>query len=183
MQALNAAFFKPNTILMTIDSTTTDYKKYNQLMNDVQKNNYGLIFYIPFNSASLSIEKNVSLWVNDLPNNWETSFQLGNNDLSILLSILIVKNWEGSLSINILGNSMEKEEQSKFIEMIRFPKNTSIKTSSEKISDAILTDKNSDLNIISINNEFTVEEMVSMVNRSRISSIFCMDSGYENAFV
>lgn len=183
MQALNAAFFKPNTILTTIDSTTKDYKKYNTLMHDVRKNEYGLILYVPYNSASLSIEKNVSLWLNDLPEDWISSFQLGNNDLSLLLSILIVRNWEGSLSVNILNNDMDKENQNKFVEMIRLPKNTTIKTHDNTIENALLSDKNSDLNIISCTPQMTVEEMILLVNNSRISSIFCIDSGHENAFV
>ncbi len=47
MQALNAAFFKPNTLLLTIDTGKPESETYNLLLNDIRKNNYGLIFYIP----------------------------------------------------------------------------------------------------------------------------------------
>jgi amino acid transporter len=184
MQALNAAFFKPNTVLITIDSNTTDYSKYKQLIEDVRANEYGLIFYIPFGTASLAIQKNISLWVHNLPENWDTAFDLGINDLAILIAIQISKNWKGSIDINFLESSNLKISQDVlFKEMVRFNKNTTCRILSNDLMRAIEQETNSDLNVLSISTELTIENMVEMVKRSRISAIFCLDSGNENALV
>ena len=67
MQSLNAAFFKPNIIFASIDSTTSDLAYYNKLISDTKKNNFGMIIYIPYSTASLAIEKSINLWMTNIP--------------------------------------------------------------------------------------------------------------------
>ncbi|MEZ5007145.1 MAG: amino acid permease [Chitinophagales bacterium] len=183
MQALNAAFFKPNTILTTVDINHPNLEQYNQLIDDVQKNKYGLIYYIPYQASNLAIENNITLWINNLPSDYSTTYNLGNNDLSILLSIIICRKWKGSIKINLAHENISAEEIESFKEMIRFPKNTSVELVKPNISEVILNDKVTDLNIISITKEIRVKDMIDIVNSSRISALFCSDSGYESAYV
>ncbi len=185
MQALNAAFFKPNTIFTTIETTNPAIEQYDTLLQDAIKNHYGLLYYIPFGTASLAIEKNISLWVVDLPKTWDTSYNLGNNDLAILLSIIISKNWIGTINVNMIStdNSVQESDTSLFKDMVRFPAETTVSLLKGSVKDLIPTEKNSDLNIITIPSELSTQEMIEIVNRSRISCLFCYDSGYENALV
>jgi len=184
MQSLNAAFFKPNTIFIAIDPTQANLERYNKLLSDVNKNNYGLILYIPFSTASLAIEKNISLWINDLPSRWNETYNLGNNDLAILISILICKNWSGNINVHLVDNeSVKNEDLIAFKEMVRFPKGTEIRLSSGTIIENVPSEKNPDLNIVSISKDLSIEDMIKIVNTSRISGVFCNDSGFENAIV
>jgi len=51
-----------------------------------------VIIYIPFATASLAIEKNINLWMTNVPADWKESFSIRNNDLSTLVAILICRN-------------------------------------------------------------------------------------------
>jgi hypothetical protein len=184
MQALNAAFFKPNTVLITIDPNLINFSQYEQLIKDVRSNKYGLIFYIPYGTASLAIQKNISLWIHQLPENWDTLFDLGINDLAILTAIQISKNWKGIININFVKKSnLKTDYKNIFKEMVRFPKETSCNILDVELIKAIEQETNSDLNVLSISTDLTIENMVEMVKSSRISAIFCLDSGNENALV
>jgi len=184
MQALNAAFFKPNTLLLTIDSSNSNLNTYNKILDDVRKNHYGLIFYIPFGTASLAIQKSISLWIDELPNKWDETFDMGQNDLAILLSILIARNWDGIIDVNFSETSnMNLNNLVIFNDMVRFPKHTNLNQLKGNLLHNIELLRNADLNIYSISPQMGIKEMIDIVQKSRISSLFCIDSGFENALV
>lgn len=43
--------------------------------------------------------------------------------------------------------------------------------------------RDADVNIFSVNPEMSTTEMIKIVNETRISAIFCLDSKFENALV
>jgi len=187
MQSLNAAFFKPNTVFVSIDSEGSNLSKYDKLVLDAKKNNFGCILYIPYSSAGLAIEKSINLWMTNIPTDWKRSFNLMDNDLSALVSLLIRKNWKGNISIHILNNNPDLQFSQNDLEdlqaMVRFPKNTSIVLKSGTLAVNVVDERNADLNIFNIDPGMKVEEMVEIVNSSRVSAIFCADSDYENVLV
>jgi hypothetical protein len=187
MQSLNAAFFKPNVIFVSVDAGNVNLEFYNKLIADVRKNNFGMIIYIPFSTASLAIEKNINLWLTDVPINWKETFNIGNNDLSTLLSLLICKNWKGEIDALIIDNN----PKAKFIEtdiedfktMIRFPNKTNISIKQGELLENVKKYRNADVNIFSVDDGMTTIDMINIVNESRISGIFCVDSNLENVLV
>ncbi|WP_274474461.1 amino acid permease [Mangrovimonas aestuarii] len=187
MQSLKAAFFKPNTIFSSIDPASSNLAYYDNLILDTKKNNFGLIVYIPFSTASLALEKNINLWMTNVPDDWKETFSVKNNDLSTLIALLICRNWKGSVDVNILNNNPSLIFMDKDIEdlktMVRFPKSTSISIKQGYLIDNVNKEQNTDLNIFNIEAGMTVEQMVEIVNQSRVSAVFCADSDSENVLV
>ncbi len=187
MQSLNAAFFKPNIIFASIDTSTSNLNYYNNLLLDAKKNNFGLIIYIPFSTASLAIEKSINLWITNVPEDWKESFNINNNDLSTLISLLICRNWKGNIDVHIMNNNRQMEFSKTDIEdlhtMVRFPKNTTIAINQGELLDNVIRERNTDVNIFNVEEGMLVEDMVKLVNHSRISAIFCVDSDFENVLV
>ena len=187
MQSLNAAFFKPNIVFVSIDPTISDYSYYDKLISDAKKNNFGVIIYIPFSTASLAIEKSINLWMTDIPVDWKETFSVKNNDLSTLISILINRNWKGNIDVHILNNNPDltfsKEDLHDLKIMVRFPKNTKLKVKKGVLLDHVSKERDTDINIFNIENGLNVKEMITLVNESRISSVFCADSEFENVLV
>ena len=187
MQSLNAAFFKPNIIFASIDSTTSNLEYYDKLIMDSKKNNFGLIVYIPFSTASLAIEKSLNLWMTNIPVDWKKTFSVKNNDLSTLIALLICRNWKGTIDVHILNNNAQLTFSDKDIEdlhtMVRFPKSTSISIKQGDLLENVKKERNSDVNIFNIEAGMTVQDMVDTVNQSRISAIYCADSEFENVLV
>lgn len=187
MQSLNAAFFKPNIIFASIDSTTSNFGYYNKLITDTKANNFGMIIFIPYSTASLAIEKSINLWMTDIPVDWKETFSVKNNNLSTLISLLICRNWKGNIDVNILNNNPELIFTETDIEdlhtMVRFPKKATIKIKQGNLIENVSKERNTDINIFNIDQNMTIEEMVSIVNESRISAVFCADSDFENVLV
>ena len=187
MQSLNAAFFKPNIIFASIDSTTSNLEYYDKLIMDSKKNNFGLIVYIPFSTASLAIEKSLNLWMTNIPVDWKKTFSVKNNDLSTLIALLICRNWKGTIDVHILNNNAQLTFSDKDIEdlhtMVRFPKSTSISIKQGDLLENVKKERNSDVNIFNIEAGMKVQDMFDTVNQSRISAIYCADSEFENVLV
>jgi len=187
MQSLNAAFFKPNIVFITVDPLGSMTTQYDQLMRDAKKNNFGGIIYIPFSTAGLAIEKSINLWITNVPADWKETFSVRNNDLSALISILICRNWKGSIHVHILNNDpnlvFTDDDIEDFRVMVRFPNDTTILVKQGDLLENIKKERNTDVNIINIEPGMMVGEMVRIVNESRISAVFCADSEYENVLV
>ncbi|NKI25800.1 amino acid permease [Arenibacter sp. 6A1] len=187
MQSLNAAFFKPNIVFVSVDSLSNDYSYYDRLLIDAKKNSFGAIIYIPFSSASLAIEKTINLWMTNIPVDWKETFSVGNNNLSTLISLLICRNWKGLIEVHILNNNPALTLSPNDIEdlrtMVRFPKKTTIDIKQGDLLENVNMEKNSDINVFCIEAGMPIETMVKIVNQSRISAIFCADSEFENVLV
>ena len=187
LQSLNAAFFKPNILFVSIDTGNANLDFYNKLISDVKKNNFGMIMYIPYSTASLAIEKNINLWLTNIPTNWKETFNIGNNDLSTLLSLLICKNWKGEIDAIIVDNNTNQKFSETDIEdlksMIRFPNKTTISIKKGNLLDNVKKYRNADVNIFSVDTDMSTADMISIVYESRISGIFCVDSNLENVLV
>lgn len=187
MQSLNAAFFKPNIIFISIDTATSNLSYYNKLIADTKKNNFGMIIYIPFATASLAIEKSINLWMTNIPADWKKTFSVNNNNLSALTSLLICRNWKGNIDVHILNNNPKLIFAENDIEdlktMVRFPKRTTIKIHEGNLLENVAKEKNADVNIFNIEPGVTIDDMVKIVNDSRISAVFCSDSDFENVLV
>ncbi|MBC8768566.1 amino acid permease [Arenibacter sp. BSSL-BM3] len=187
MQSLNAAFFKPNIIFASLDSATSNLGYYNRLILDSKKNNFGMIIYIPYATASLAIEKSINLWMTNIPVDWKATFSVKDNNLSALISLLICRNWKGNIDVHILNNNPKLIFSESDIEdlntMVRFPKNTSINIQQGDLLENVIQQKNTDVNIFNIEPGMTIDDMVNIVNESRISAVFCADSDFENVLV
>jgi hypothetical protein len=170
-----------------VDTGNVDLKFYDKLISDVKKNNFGMIIYIPFSTASLAIEKNINLWLTDIPANWKETFNIGNNDLSTLLSLLICKNWKGEIDAHVVNNNSNSPFSQQDIEdirtMVRFPNKTNISVNQGSLISNVKNYRNADVNIFSVDSDMVTANMVNLVNESRISGIFCVDSNMENVLV
>jgi solute carrier family 12 sodium/potassium/chloride transporter 2 len=187
MQSLNAAFFKPNIVFVSVDTLGTNFSYYDRLLLDAKRNSFGTIIYIPFSTASLAIEKSINLWMTHIPIDWKETFSVKNNNLSTLIALLICRNWEGAIEVNILNNNPNMTITSMDMEdlrtMVRFPKRTNISVKQGDLLENVKKERNTDVNVFSIENGMTIEAMVNIVNESRISAIFCADSEFENVLV
>ncbi|MGB4959205.1 MAG: amino acid permease, partial [Saprospiraceae bacterium] len=187
MQSLNAAFFKPNIVFASIDPSTSNFSYYDQLILDTKKNSFGTILYIPFSTASLAIEKSINLWMTNIPANWKETFDVDNNNLSTLISLLICRNWKGSIDVHILNNdetlSFNENDIYDLKTMVRFSTNTTFHIHQGDLLHHVIKERNTDLNVFSIEASMKIQDMVAIVNNARISAVFCADSKFENVLV
>ena len=186
MQALRTAFFRPNTVFLKLDSRlehkVTDYKS---IVKQAQEHHWGVIFFAPY-ETSLGIEKTLNIWLNDIPDNWFDLLDLGNNDLAVLISLIIRKNWNGTLNIIRVIDKGERTDTAmkqveSIMELARIPKNTSVQVirKSEKMWEEA---DHADLNIIGMDEtDVDINALRKLPDLLNSSCLFTLDSGEEGA--
>jgi amino acid transporter len=186
MQSLNAAFFKPNTLFLTINGNEQFHESYQQLVEVAKLNKYSVLLYVPFENVGLSLEREITLWLKEFPCTWKTNFDIGNNDISILTALLLQKNWKGHINIKVALESIgiQREEDINLLnDLVRFPVNSTMESYDAQSEDELLKANNTDINILPILKDHNIKQMLEIANSTRTSAIFCLDSLNENALV
>jgi solute carrier family 12 sodium/potassium/chloride transporter 2 len=192
MQALETAFFKPNTIFLKLDKTKHGLQdKYIPIIREAKKRSWGLVLLATYEEVGFGFEKTINLWLDIIPDDWETYLDLGNSDLAILSSLIIRHNWRGRLNViktvrpettMDIDTITQKLEQLKTL--VRMPKNT----------DIIILDRSpgmwekvpqADINIMELpdKEDLDLERLQEIPNKLRTACLFTLDSNIENALV
>ncbi len=186
MQSLNAAFFKPNTVFLSVSGDGKFYKNYKHIIEIAKQNSYGVLLYVPFENVGLSLEKDITLWLKDFSPAWKTNYDISNNDLSVLIALLLQKNWNGNINVRVARDSQNNSSENDITvlkDLVRFPINSKIAHYAVEDELELLATNRTDLNILPLSNSLSIEEMIKITEFSRTSAIFCMDSFSENALV
>ena len=192
MQALETAFFKPNTIFLKLDQRKDGLQeKYLPIIQETKKRNWGLAIFAAFESVGLGIEKTINVWLDVIPQDWETKLDLGNNDLAILTSLIVRKNWNARLNIiktvredSIMGREDLTKELNNMKVLTRMPKDTQIHIIPRTPSMWALA-PTADLNILELpdKEDLDLKRLQEIPNRLRTACLFTLDSNIENALV
>jgi amino acid transporter len=182
MQSLNAAFFKPNTLFISINTNDQYFNSYQKIIEEAKRNNYAVLVYVPYENVGLSLEKEIQLWLREFPSNWKQTYDIGNNDLAILIALLLQKNWKGNLTIRVAYENNPKDIQL-LNDLVRFPVSSKIQNYLPSEENDLLKNSSTDLNIMGFPNNKSISDLLLMVNSNRTSAVFCIDSNCENALV
>jgi len=129
------AFFKPNIIFGQVWIPATSIWDITNRFNLDSKIRiiFGMILFTfpPTQPASLAIEKPSHLWMTNIPVAGRQHLGVKDNNSSALISLLICRNWKGTLMFIFWYNPnwfLTKQRHRETLNtMVRFPKNTSIK--------------------------------------------------------
>lgn len=193
MQALGTAFFRPNTILLRYDNTLED--QYQSIVENSIQNDWAVTMFVPTpNIIGLGMTNTLNIWLGEIPDDWESQLELGNNDLAVLLGLIIGKNWAksggGSSQVTIIkpiksiqNLEFAQQNMNRIKEFARIPNDVKIKVIVQ--NDNIWEDAPSaDLNILSF--EFLQSDfanMTAIMKKLRTPCLFTMDSSNENALI
>lgn len=193
MQALGTAFFRPNTILLKYQESQE--AEYPSIFNQSLKNDWAVTMYVPNDEVGLGIENTVNVWIKAIPKDWEAQLELGNNDLSLLLGLIVFKNWrknDKNARLNIIqlvdaGSDLEEQElQLKRIKTLaRLPQESEMSIL-EHDSEGEFWHKGPSADLHIMNYAFTddsFEQMKAISKHLKASCLFTIDSNNENALV
>ena len=143
---------------------------------------YAVLLYVPYENVGLSLEKDIQLWLKNFPLNWKTTFDINNNDLSILTALLLQKNWKGNLTVKVAIENNEEDLQM-LNDLVRFPVSSKIEAYQLNVENELLKKSSTDLNIMGYPDTKGISDLIELVNTTRTSALFCIDSSSENALV
>jgi solute carrier family 12 sodium/potassium/chloride transporter 2 len=192
MQALETAFFKPNTIFLKLDKGKNGLQeKYFPIIRATKKRNWGLVLLATYDTVGLGFEKVVNLWVDVIPDDWEQHLNLGNNDLAILCALIIRDNWNARLNLIKtvrqgvdldVAQIRQKLEHIKTV--VRLPKDTQIQII-DRNPEMWAKVPQADLNIMELpdKEDLDVQRLQEIPNKLQTACLFTLDSNIENALV
>jgi len=186
IEALDAAYFKPNLVFLRLDNRLKEYDDYEHIIKTFKHQRRGVLLYVPFAKVGIGLEQTLNLWLKNVPNDWQSNKELGNNDLSILMALMMHQNWRGRLNMILVTHDSEKEGYEMLNKLKMFARlpsdinyyvlNSSEEKKWEKLPQA-------DLNITSLEQSDDLDALLKEVSQFRSSFLYTLDSGAENAQV
>ncbi len=191
MEALETAFFKPNTIFLPLREGIDLQEKYLPIIHSAKVHNWGLLLFAPFEQVGLGIEKTVNVWLDGVPENWEENLDLGGNDLALLTGLIICKNWGARLSLIKTIRADEQVKRDHYYHMLerikhqaRIPQHVQVKVI-DRNPDMWEQAPLADLNIMELPDvpDLEISRLMEVPKRLRTTCMFTVDSGNENALL
>ena len=184
VSVMKGSFFHPNTIFETVDYRSQE--ELQGLINVARDNGMGAILLARHATSGLGREKTINLWVRDQSPHWELDMESVNLDYAILLSYQLQKNWNADVRLLCV---VEKEENKQLateflkslMDVTRMSSNIKIHVNHGNFLEYLSIAPRADLNIFGVSNEVNRESMLKLMNTSRSSCLFVMDSGNESA--
>jgi solute carrier family 12 sodium/potassium/chloride transporter 2 len=185
LEALHSVFFRPNTLLLSVNSDTGQ-DELQFILDATAKNDIGAILYAKHPETSLGAERVINVWIRDQSPTWEVGLRLTNLDLALLLAYQLARNWRGHINlITIITDPAEKVNGESFLaDLINFgrmPRNTQPIVEVGALETYLPQAPQADLNIFGLQDRVDQAFITQMVTATASSCIFVRDSGYESA--
>lgn len=189
MQALETAFFKPNTIFLRLSAQEVKQEEYVLIIKECLARQWGLLLFTPHEEIGLGLEKTINVWVDNIPDDWETQWDLGNNDLSLLITLILKKNWNAKVNlIKTMRTDVPLEEvtiqMNRIKELARLPNDITICIIQRTVE---MWDEvpQADLNIMELPHieNLNIHKLQEITKKLNASCVFTLDSGNESALV
>ena len=181
---MKGSFFHPNTIFENLDRRSEE--ELQGLVNIAKENGMGVVLLAPHRDSGLGRERSINLWVRDQSPNWRIGMELTNLDYALLLSYQLKKNWNADVRLLcVVEEQKNKEIAEEFLKSLmdvtRMSKNIKIHVHHGNFMEFLSRAPRADLNVFGISPEVNKDLMVQLVETSRSSCLFVMDSGNESA--
>ena len=181
---MKGSFFHPNTIFENL--TRRSEEELQGLVNIAKDNGMGVVLLAPHKDSGLGRERSINLWVRDQSPNWRIGMELTNLDYALLLSYQLKKNWNADVRLLCVVEEQENKETAEeflksLMDVTRMSKNIKIHVHQGNFMEFLSRSPRADLNVFGISPEVNKDFMVQLVDTSRSSCLFVMDSGNESA--
>lgn len=188
VEALQAAFFRPNVLVIPYDDDhigKADVKRYADAAGML---NVGMLLIASHPKAGFGQRKRVNLWVRPAPGSWDAvdAFSSGNLNLNLLTGYRLFREWKAEVTIlTCVRDEAERAEAERFLgdlcDLARFPARVKRKVVSGGFEDRLADAAIADVNVIGMPPSPNPEVMERWVEIAKSSCIFVRDSGREDA--
>jgi hypothetical protein len=192
LQALGSAFFRPNTLALTLSHDVGRDVELSAVVGETRRLQVGLALIAMHAQAGTGREQVINLWVRSPPpmTSVEEGLDLGNMNLAVLLAFRLSRAWNAQLNlICVVPHRANIESAEIYLhdlrELCRLPERADIIVMAGDFFD-VMADRapQSDMDVLGLPADRDVVAFVrTAVAASRSSCIFTQDSGAESALV
>jgi hypothetical protein len=187
MEALGGAFFTSNLIFLRLPEKKQREKKSRKIIEYADLQDMGVILLANESGKKIEGQKPLVMLIDEGKTGWETSMELGNMDLALLIAYKLKRNWKNDLHLIARISSADDRRQAKnylqsVVELARIP-NTEIRVINKGRENDLIKKIDPSLIISCFTVETTIDDMRSQSEQLDLPFLFTMDSGKENALV
>lgn len=188
IQALKAAYFRPNIIFLTMLENASSIKEYPKVIDEARALEVGVLLYMPHIKAMLGQRQFINVWVRN-SGTWDikdiTTSEYTPN-LALLIAYKLRLNWQADIRfITVIkdenNHSKAKRYLHEFMELSRLHIHD-IVIHSGSFYEELEKAPHADLNIFGISPESSIEDYQKIASIVDTSCMFVMNSGHENVF-
>ena len=186
MQALNSAFFRPNVLflLMPAAGDHAREEEVRKVIAKAREHRMGVLLFAPHTKAGLGRKHRINVWVSDQSPGWEVSMQLGNLDMALLTSYILMRKWDAKLNLLTVTRDPAQQERAaeylnNIVDLGRLP-STTVHVLEGEFLDQMQRAPVADLSSFGLSTRVDFHAMRCLVDLTRASCMFVRDSGEEN---
>ncbi|MCB0363935.1 MAG: Na-K-Cl cotransporter [Bdellovibrionaceae bacterium] len=184
-QSLNAAFFKPNTLFLTVPEDRTLEHEYLVAIKETHEAGMSVLLFADDPKANLGLQQTINVWVPNQDPDWELTMKPAEINAALLLTVIISKAWNAKVNLIACTEGLDhKPKAMDYLENVRTLArvNCNIHVFDEPIESVLGKAPQSDLDIMAMPQNFSFEYAKKIVEVTQSASLFVWDSGHENAF-
>ncbi len=188
LQALKSAFFRPNVLLVSLPEDPERYPELQALLGEGQRLGVAVTLLALHSKAGLGRMSVINVWLRP-PTPGDSVAQAlakGNMNLGILLGYRLARGWRGDLNlICVAAAEDELDNAARYVEelrdLARIPEGARSHVMVGDLESAVRRAPQSDIDIMGMPKDNDLAFVRHMVEVTRSSCMFTIDSGNENA--
>lgn len=185
IQVLKGAFFRPNIVFLPLPPREDREAAYARIIRQAQASHVGVLLHAPHPVARLGQQRTVNVWIRDRSPDWRLQWDIGNLDLSILIAYKLKRNWQAHLRLlTVVEDEAELEHARQFMrrlmDLARLPQ-TEVVVAHGAFNAYLAEAPPADLQIFGLTHQPDFTRVRQLVDETRASCLFVLDSGDESA--
>lgn len=188
LQALQSAFFRPNILAVSLPEAPARHEDLKNLLREAQRLGVASALFGMHPKAGLGRMAVLNVWVRPPDDSQDIASALatGNMNLGLLLGYRIARAWKAQMNLIAVVSSREDvPAATSYIEELRdlsrMPESAKAHVVVGTLDDAIAGAPQSDIDIMGMPKDLDLEFVAKMINSTRSSCIFTVDSRTVNA--
>ncbi len=187
LQALKSAFFRPNVLLLSLPENTERHAELTNLVKEAARLDVGVTLLGLHAKAGLGRTDVVNVWLRPPleGESIEQTLSRGNMNLGMLLGYRLARGWEAELNLICVVETEEEHAAADLYleelrDLARIPGRAKSLVFVGRFEECLALAPQSDMDIMGMPKDYDMEFVKRMVEETRSSCMFTVDSGRES---
>lgn len=183
MGALRGAFFRPNIVFLTMPESRERAEELREVVDRAPEYGLGIVLFADHPRAGIGRRRVINVWVRNP--DWESSHEVAEIDLAVLLAYKLQQNWGGRIRVLTAAGSAEEkealiEELNRLIDLARI-RNAEVYAITAPFDEALERAPQADVSVFGLPTEIDFRWVDATVRRAGSACLFVRGSGDESA--
>jgi solute carrier family 12 sodium/potassium/chloride transporter 2 len=190
LQALGSAFFRPNIVFARLPPDASRIAELRRVVVEARRQGVAVLLLGVHEKAGLGRRQILNLWVRGYVAgaSAEDALRGGESNLAILVAYRLHRAWAAELNVVIVVPDAAAEAGARayvadLVDLSRLPRETATVVMTGALEDVVPRAPQADLDIVGLGPADELDVVRRMVQSTRSSCLFTVDSGNESALV